>query len=65
MVAGLMVHAADKSTAGLEPLRERRKRCKANIETLFDVGVLYLSFTVCNLEIAGERMGTRGAPGYK
>ena len=57
MVAGLMVHAADKSTIGLKPLREisaRGETLQDKHRSAFDVGILYPSLTISNLEISGE-----------
>lgn len=57
MVAGLMVHAADKSSIGLKPLREisgRGETLQDKHRNVFDVGILDPSFTVCNLEVSKE-----------
>lgn len=57
MVAGLMVHAADKSTIGLKPLREisgRGETLQDKHRSAFDVGTLYPSLTISNLEISRE-----------
>lgn len=64
MVAGLMAHAADKSTIGLEPLWERGKRYKTNIETH-----LMLAFYIHPLPLVTlrfqERMGTESTSSHK
>ena len=55
MVAGLMVHAADKSTIGLKPLGDisgRGETLKDKRRNIFGVGIFYPSFTMSNLEIS-------------
>ena len=53
MVAGLMVHAADKSTTGLELLWEG-ETLQDKHRNMFDAGILYPSFTISNLGISGD-----------
>lgn len=58
MVVGLMVHAADKSTTGLKPLREisgRAETLQDKHRSVFDVGILYPSFTISNLDVSKEK----------
>lgn len=64
MVAGLMAHAADKSTIGLEPLWERGKQNKTNIETHLMLAFYIHPLLLVTLRFQ-ERMGTENTSNYK
>lgn len=64
MVAGLMVHAADKSTIGLEPFRERGKQYKTNIETCLTLAFYIHPLVLVTLRFQ-DRMGTENTSCHK
>lgn len=64
MVAGLMAHAADKSTIGLEPLREGGKQYKTNIETRLTLAFYIHPLPLVTLRFQ-EGMGTESSSSHK